>query len=76
MNKQFKTGDKVWHSRKFLQSCGWYTDVPKFGIVKQVAENKLAGITYPSLLTVNWADPYGNYSKSAAPEKIFRCIFL
>jgi hypothetical protein len=33
MTSQYKIGDIVRHTSKFLRSIGWYTDVPKNGKV-------------------------------------------
>lgn len=32
----FKVGDIVKHKASFLKSIGWYTDVPKNGVVEKV----------------------------------------
>ena len=36
---EFKVGDIVKHKSKFLRDTGWYTDVPKDGIVRSIADN-------------------------------------
>ena len=36
MTTEFKVGDLVKHTSKFLQSVGWYTNVPKDGKVTEM----------------------------------------
>jgi hypothetical protein len=52
MNR-FTRGDVVCHKAAFLRSCGWYTNVPKNGIVTAV-DNGLAPDR--QILTVAWSD--------------------
>lgn len=54
---EFKPGQLVRHKTAFLQSAGWYTNVPRAGIVVAVT------ITDPQVVTVDW-------STEDAPPKI------
>jgi hypothetical protein len=48
---KYKRGDLVKHTSAFLQSCGWYTNVPKDGRVLDVDEE---------ILTVEWSDGHSS----------------
>jgi hypothetical protein len=46
MTHTFKEGDLVCYARKFLQSVGWYTDVPIDGKVVDASDPEMPGILW------------------------------
>jgi hypothetical protein len=48
MTKTFKRDDLVCYARRFLQSVGWYTDVP--------IDGKVVDDTDPQFPSVHWCD--------------------
>ena len=46
--REFKDGDIVQYTRKFLQSVGWYTDVP--------IDGKITGRLDDVFVYVHWCD--------------------
>lgn len=57
----YQPGDKVKHRPAFLRSTGWYTDVPRYGIVR--AARTWDGMEGKQMLEVEWRE-------SDAPRKI------
>ena len=54
----FKVGDIVCHSRAFLRSTSWYTNVPTNGKVTDVDCDRVG--RGPEMLTVEWCDGHTN----------------
>ena len=51
---RFGVGDIVKHRASFLKSVGWYTDVPRDGIVRGLSEQlQTDGVPFPR---VQWCD--------------------
>ena len=61
-NKRFNVGDIVKHTGEHLRSIGWYTDVPKNGIVRSTnkdgwprvqwcdEDNEIGTLIYPGCI--------------------------
>lgn len=64
MENQYKEGDLVKHTAKFLKSIGWFSGVPINGRVESVeAEPGFYGVS-ACYLTVKWSD--GNTNRIRA----------
>ena len=53
MKQKLSVGDRVRHRSAFLRSTGWYTNVPRYGIVTDLAPFGGPG---RSLATVEWSE--------------------
>lgn len=53
----FNVGDKVAYTRNFLQSTGWYTDVPDSGYVLEIKELGNSGTILAKVLWCDRLDP-------------------
>lgn len=49
---EFKVGDIVKHKASFLRSTGWYTSVPRDGIVRRTEDEMMMH----SCVAVQWCD--------------------
>ena len=54
MAKKIKVGDKVKFKAEFLRNIGWYTDVPRSGVV--IKETRFAKDRY--LFQVEWESEF------------------
>lgn len=52
----FKVGDIVKHTGDFLRCTGWYTNVPKNGLVVEAEDVSTLPKGVPQIVTVRWCD--------------------